>query len=162
MAFEAAQCRQGRVFGTLRGCRRFFSGDDDDTLRRLKSDASSLSWSQIAELMPGFSARQLRERWCNYLSPTLKTSSWTEDEDRQLLKLYAELGPRWGLIGGRMGNRSAPDTKNRFQTVRNRVQRGMQAGAAPVMLPPLAPRPANKGVKPFDGLADFSIKGILV
>jgi hypothetical protein len=157
MAFGATDCHPGRFFGTLRGHRRFFSGEDDDALRRLKSNGSCLTWSQIAELIPGFNARQLRERWCNYLSPTLKTSTWTEDEDRQLLTLYAELGPRWGLIGGRMGNRSAPDTKNRFQTVRNRLQRGMQAGAAP-----LAPPAANKGVKPPDGPADFSIKGILV
>jgi glycerophosphoryl diester phosphodiesterase len=93
-----------QVFRTLKGHRRFFSSEDDQRLRRLKSDCPSLPWAQMAELMPGFSPRQLRERWCNYLSPSLKTSGWMEDEDRELLRLYTELGPRWCVIRGRMGN----------------------------------------------------------
>jgi hypothetical protein len=67
--------------------------------------------------MPGFSPRQLRERLKNYLSPTLNTSSWTDDEDAELLRLHAELGRQWGIIARRMGNRSPPDVKNRFQAI---------------------------------------------
>jgi hypothetical protein len=115
-----------RLFGTLKGHRRFFSPEDDQMLRRLKEESLSVTWGQIADRMPGFNVRQIRERWCNYLSPELKKNGWTEDEDRELMRLYAEVGPRWGIIGGRMGNRSAPDIKNRFQSVHNRTENSLR------------------------------------
>jgi hypothetical protein len=120
----------GRIFGTLKGHRRFFSTDDDQVLRQLKANLPNLSWPQISERMPGFTPRQLRERWCNYLSPNLRTVSWTPDEDRELVRLHDELGPRWGLIGSCMGNRSAPDIKNRYQCVQHRSERTEAAAAA--------------------------------
>jgi hypothetical protein len=112
--------------GLLKGQRRFFTVDDDRRLREFKNDPAGLSWINIAKLMPGFSPRQLRERWSNYLSPGLKTTSWTEEEDVELVQLHAELGPRWGIIGARMGNRSAPDTKNRFQALLHRSEKTFQ------------------------------------
>jgi hypothetical protein len=101
--------------------RHFFSADDDHQLRLIKASFPSLSWNQITEQMPGFTARQLRERWSNYLAPSINTASWTPEEDDELLRLYTALGPCWGVIGGRMGGRSAPDIKNRYQSVIHRL-----------------------------------------
>jgi hypothetical protein len=117
----------GRVFGVQKGNRRFFSSDDDQVLRQLKSVTPELSWTQIADSMPGFRARQLRERWCNYLSPNLNTANWTEEDDRRLMELYTDMGPKWGLIGAAMGNRAPPDIKNRFQLIHSRRQREIKA-----------------------------------
>jgi hypothetical protein len=102
----------GRISGILKDRRRFFSLEDDQLLRQLKDDPSSLSWSEKSDRMPDFNARQVCERWSNYLSPTLKTTSWTKEED-------AELGQKWGIISLRMGNRSLPDIKNRFRSSSN-------------------------------------------
>jgi hypothetical protein len=173
---------QQRVYGTLKGHRRFFSPRDDERLRQLKTDLQMMTWAQIAEIMPGFTARQLRERWCNYLCPSLKTSRWTDEEDRELMRLYAELGPLWGIIGRRMGNRSAPDIKNRFQAIRNRAERPPRKPkreqqepiqSAPLfanILPELIVRtPRQPNEPPSDqlrvpslGPVSFSIKSILV
>jgi hypothetical protein len=171
------------IFGTLKGHRRFFSPEDDEMLRRLKGESFSVTWSQIADRMPGFNARQIRERWCNYLSPELKTNGWTDEEDQELMRLYAELGPRWGIIGGRMGNRSAPDIKNRFQSVRNRNEKSLRRAKREMqpdrtqprkivntrVFAPIIRRTSNddiqgKGqhhVAPPQGPCDFSIKSIL-
>jgi hypothetical protein len=110
----------GRIYGILKGHKRFFSPEDDAILRELKTNSPELPWAEISERMTGFTPRQLRERWCNYVSPTLKTSQWTESEDEILTRLYDEIGPRWGLIASHMGNRSVPDIKNRFQSMHNR------------------------------------------
>jgi hypothetical protein len=173
---------QQNIYGTLKGYRRFFSPQDDDTLRQLKTDLQTMTWAQIADLMPGFTARQLRERWCNYLCPSLKTSRWTDDEDLELMRLYAELGPLWGIIGRRMGNRSAPDIKNRFHAVRNRTEK---SGRRPKreqqetiqslslfgnVIPELIVRarqqprepPSDQLRTPTLGPVNFSIKSILV
>jgi hypothetical protein len=116
------------VYGTLKGNRRFFSIEDDQTLRQLKTAHPDMTWMQLADQMPGFSPRQLRERWCNYLSPILKTGSWTPEEDRELIRLQDELGPRWGVIGQYLGNRSAPDIKNRFHCIHHRAKQSEDDG----------------------------------
>jgi hypothetical protein len=121
--------RRGRVFGIQKGNRRFFSREDDETLRQFKAVVPELSWPQIVECMPGFTARQLRERWCNYLSPNLNTTTWTSDDDRRMFELYADLGPQWGIIGAHMGNRAAPDIKNRFQNLANKQKREISTRA---------------------------------
>jgi DNA-binding transcriptional MerR regulator len=113
---------QRRVFGMQKGNRRFFSEEDDQTLRRFKSMKPELSWTSISEQMPGFSPRQLRERWYNYLSPSLNTADWTSADDANLLELHESIGPRWGEIGRIMGNRAGVDIKNRFQSVWNKRQ----------------------------------------
>jgi hypothetical protein len=109
-----------RSYGVLKGNRRFFTTEDDELLRKLKNTTFPFTWAQISDCMPGFTARQLRERWCNYLSPTLKTGSWTEEEDEELMNLYREWGAKWGIIGTQLGNRAAPDIKNRYQRVKNK------------------------------------------
>jgi hypothetical protein len=111
------------VCGILKGKRKFFSPGDDEMLRQLKNMEMPFTWTQIAECMPGFNARQLRERWTNYLSPVLKTSHWTEEEDVRLWELHERIGSRWGVIGAKMGNRAAPDVKNRFQALVNRMKK---------------------------------------
>jgi hypothetical protein len=83
-----------RIYGTLRGHRRFFSPEDDTTLRTIKETTPELTWPEISHQMPGFSPRQLRERWCHYLSPSLNTATWTAEDDEQLIRLHQELGSR--------------------------------------------------------------------
>jgi hypothetical protein len=112
-----------RVFGILKGNRRFFSDEDDQFLRQYKAAVPELSWADIASHMPGFSPRQLRERWCNYLCPNLNLSQWTDEDDARLLQLHQQYGPAWRTIGTIMGNRSSPDVKNRFQSMRNKHER---------------------------------------
>jgi hypothetical protein len=176
MASAPSDGQSRRLFGTLRGQRRFFSPDDDRLLREFKADPASLSWPEISERMPGFSTRQLRERWCNYLCPALKTSTWTEEEDAALIRHHAEIGPRWGVIGARMGNRSAPDVKNRFQSLRNNSLKAapppipipmptFEWRTGPTILPPLLVRNESKREGPLappDRLSDFSIRSILL
>jgi hypothetical protein len=37
------------------------------------------------------------------------------------MELYHKLGPKWGAIGAELGNRAGPDIKNRFQSVRHKL-----------------------------------------
>jgi hypothetical protein len=116
-----------RIYGTLKGHRRFFSPEDDQILRSLRSSDPTITWAEISQRMPGFTTRQIRERWFHYVSPLLNTATWTPEEDAQLLSLHAELGSRWATIGARMNNRSPSDVKNRFQSVRHRRDRMRRA-----------------------------------
>jgi hypothetical protein len=177
-----------RIYGTMKGHKRFFSAEDDSTLRSIKVACPQISWSEVSERMRGFSARQLRERWCNYLSPSLNVNAWTAEDDQELLRLHAQLGPSWGVIGTRMGNRSAPDIKNRFHLlhrsgvlhvraplsslvtiVQPPVLHFEQPPPSPLDMPPFIPHPPQgapakadpKKKKQESPPTDFSIKSIL-
>lgn len=76
------------------------------------------NWKQIAMIFPTRrSARQIRERYNNYLSPKLSTT-WTTEEDCLLMEKYTELGPKWAMIARYFQDRTDIQIKNRFYHLR--------------------------------------------
>jgi hypothetical protein len=75
---------------------------------------SEVDWEAVATKMEGRSARQCRERWVNYLAPTIRSEPWTEEENRLLVDKINELGHCWATIGQFFNGRSENDVKNRW------------------------------------------------
>jgi len=50
------------------------------------------NWGEVASIIEGRTAKQCRERWKNHLDPSINKGPWTEDEDKQLMTFYNELG----------------------------------------------------------------------
>jgi hypothetical protein len=73
-------------------------------------------WSGVAKHLPGRSARQCRERWNNYLSPSVRLDPWTDAEDRLLIDRVNELNFSWSLIAQSFNGRSDNDIKNRWHS----------------------------------------------
>jgi hypothetical protein len=73
--------------------------------------------------MGGKNQRQCRERWINYLCPSLNTSAWTPDEDALLLQKYIEMGTRWVKIAKFFPHRTDAMVKNRFNKIQRREQK---------------------------------------
>ena len=85
---EFASNAQGEVRGGLRVM-------DSQTA---KSIQSSINWRSIATKITGRNAKQCRERWCNYLDPSLKCGNWTKKEDRQLMALVKKKSKKWSAV----------------------------------------------------------------
>jgi hypothetical protein len=102
---------------------KFASAED-----RLLSNAVRMfgcaNWHRIANLIPGRSARQCRERWTNYLNPDLFNGEWTADDDRMLLARYDEIGPKWVVIAQFFPGRSKNSVRNRLLQLRRRERMG--------------------------------------
>jgi hypothetical protein len=75
-------------------------------------------WSEIAKRFfgGGRNAKQIRERYINYLDPRVKKGKFEIKEDLLILELYKEFGPRWSEIQKRVPQRSADAIKNRFNS----------------------------------------------
>jgi hypothetical protein len=86
-------------------------------LKRILEQDPNLSWNEVAEMMPGRTARQVRERYKNYLSPHLNNGTWSETEDELLRQKFAEFGPRWSILKKFFSNRSDVNIKNRWATL---------------------------------------------
>jgi myb proto-oncogene protein len=108
-----------------------FSREEDETLRSLVEEMGPIDWMRIAQRMGGRNARQCKERWMNYLAPTLKKTVWTRDEDRILLQKHRELGPKWVQIARYFPDRTDAMVKNRFNRLRRREQKRLALFAYP-------------------------------
>ena len=98
-----------------------FSSVEDAMLTNLVNEYGENNWEMISKLMPNRNPRQCRERWTNYLSPTISKSPWTPEEDRLLQQKHQELGPKWVNICKFFPNRTDTMLKNRFLVLTRRA-----------------------------------------
>ncbi|KAH0787709.1 Myb-like DNA-binding domain containing protein [Histomonas meleagridis] len=101
-----------------------FNEEEDERLKEVVSRLGDYDWNLIAQEMPGRNARQCKERWSYYLSPSLNTSPWTEEEDKLLLLKQRELGSKWVKISKFFLNRTDAMVKNRFQVLMRKMKKG--------------------------------------
>jgi hypothetical protein len=97
-----------------------FSHADDEQLRFLVDAHGTKDWSAIADEMDGRTARQCKERWQNYLSPSLNTGPWTCAEDKLLIEKVQAFGSKWVRISKFFENRTDSFLKNRYNRLQHR------------------------------------------
>ena len=102
-----------------------FTEIEDQRLREVVARFEEYDWNVIASEMPGRNPRQCKERWTYYLSPTLNTSPWTNEEDNLLLMKQMELGSKWVKISKFFDNRTDAMVKNRFNVLMRKKKKGL-------------------------------------
>ncbi|KAF7805635.1 transcription factor RAX2-like [Senna tora] len=60
--------------------------------------------------------KSCRLRWLNYLRPNIKHGEFSDEEDRIICSLYANIGSRWSIIAGQLPGRTDNDIKNYWNT----------------------------------------------
>ena len=116
--------------------RRLFGPEDDKTLNDIVTNHEWKGWKAVAKLLPGFTPKQLRDRWHNYLSPKNKFSPWTPEEDQILIDKVRELGTKWSTIASFLEGRSDNCVKNRWNSVLKTLNQ-QKAKKENVVLPPI-------------------------
>ena len=71
-------------------------------------------WEIISRFLPGRTAKQVHDRYVNYLQDGLKKEPWTKEEDEILLKTLKSMGPKWTKMTPYLPGRSGNDIKNRW------------------------------------------------
>ncbi len=74
------------------------------------------SWSKISKILGTRNGKQIRDRYINVLDPEIRKGKFTEEEDRKLVQLYKQNGPKWATIAKQYPNRTADMIKNRFHS----------------------------------------------
>ena len=119
----------------VKKARKLFSAQEDAILTDIMFHEPFQTWIHVAEKLPGRTARQCRDRWVNYLSPSNKNGPWSPEEDQLLAEKYIEHGPQWTTIAKFFDGRSENNVKNRWYTyVKQRFNAGQVVPALPRQL----------------------------
>lgn len=130
-----------------------FTPVEDNLLVKYVQEFGDSNWETISKLIPNRNPRQCRERWTNYLSPTVSKAPFTPEEDALLEQKHKELGPKWVNISKFFQNRTDTMLKNRYLVLSRRATkfalRSQEPGAKelppPIQIqaatPPQPPQP---------------------
>lgn len=55
------------------------------------------------------------QRWLHSLQPNIKKSAWTASEDKLLLDLYENHGPKWSVIARQISGRTDDACSKRYR-----------------------------------------------
>lgn len=118
-----------------------FTPEEDSLLISLVQKYGDSGWGAISQHMGNKTSRQCRERWQNYLNPTLSATEWTCDDDKLLIEKQKELGPRWNTIARFFGDRSGNNVRNRWLMITRKEKKKMKfiqrnAKIDPNLIPP--------------------------
>ncbi|TDL28752.1 hypothetical protein BD410DRAFT_781289 [Rickenella mellea] len=72
-------------------------------------------WKTIAISVPGRTNKACRKRWLHSLSPSIKKTAWTPDEDSLLLSLYAKHSTKWAVIARHIPGRTDDACSKRYR-----------------------------------------------
>lgn len=96
--------------------RKKFTYEEDQKLLELVTTYGAKKWRRIAEMMPGRTPKQCRDRYCDYLNPEYFNGQWTNEEDEKLREKFREYGPQWTKIAQFFTNRNANSIRNRWSS----------------------------------------------
>jgi hypothetical protein len=91
-----------------------WSVEQDAQLIAAVQKVGQISWTNVANLVPGRNGKQCRERWLDKLSPDLLKDDWSPEEDSILLAKQEELGHAWAKMKEFLPGRSMAAVKNRW------------------------------------------------
>lgn len=116
-----------------------FTEDEDKKLKFLVEQNGAKDWIHIASLMETRNPRQCRERWNNYINPSLRSDQYSPEEDALLEAKYAEYGPSWNKISKFFEKRSDNSLRNRWMMIARHRAKHMKVQISPPPSLPIEP-----------------------
>ena len=99
----------------VRGSKAKWTAEEDSRLAALVDQFHAKNWKKIAERMEGRTDVQCLHRWQKVLNPDLVKGPWTKEEDRTVIELVSQHGPKkWSLIASHLPGRIGKQCRERW------------------------------------------------
>ncbi|RLN41406.1 hypothetical protein C2845_PM01G34350 [Panicum miliaceum] len=98
--------------------------EEDETLKAMVEVYGERKWAAIARHLRGRIGKQCRERWTNHLRPEIDKAknTWTEEDDKALIRAHKVHGNRWSMIARTMEGRSENSVKNHWNATKRSLK----------------------------------------
>lgn len=101
----ASQCQSRYTRSLDPSLTRGIWTEEQDTQLRRAVEVFGHSWSDVCTFVTGRSSEQCRDRWQDFLNPTISRTKWTESEDLALLSAIEHVGQgKWKEVSRAMDN----------------------------------------------------------
>jgi hypothetical protein len=118
-----------------------FTPTEDELLAAAVQELGTKNWDEIATRVSGRNSRQCRDRWSNYLSPTVGNGPWTSQEEAFLVEMVGKLGSSWKRIATFFPSRTDINVKSHWQLMQRRMKKRPGFSIPPPYLPEPLPLP---------------------
>ncbi|GJM96638.1 hypothetical protein PR202_ga13499 [Eleusine coracana subsp. coracana] len=92
---------------------------EDAALARLADEHGARHWRRVAELMPGRSSRQCRDRWRHHLARDVYHRPFTAADDEELACLFLRHDGRWKDVSRAAHRRTSRVMRRRWKEIRH-------------------------------------------
>ena len=85
-----------------------------NTFQRKRELPGGFSWVEVSKRVRTRTSKQCRERWMNNLSPFIKKTPWTIEEDKKLEDIFPEFPRKWAKLAREIEGRTPTQVKGRW------------------------------------------------
>ena len=79
-------------------------------------------WARISSLLVRKSPKQCKQRWYEWLDPSVKKTPWTREEEEKLLHLAKIMPTQWRTIAGCLEGRTASQCLQHYERLLDQAQ----------------------------------------
>ena len=117
-----------------------FTKEEDNRLCTIIEILGVKEWVSVAKMMGTKNWRQCKERWNQFLNPSINKDGWTEEEDDLLIRLHEKYGSKWSLMVSHFKGRPRLQIRNRYNLLMKK-QKWKQEIGSPFMVNPSMDEP---------------------
>jgi hypothetical protein len=101
-----------------------FTPEEDKIILDFVEKYGATRWERIERIIQTRTSIQCRERYKNFLSPTVVKKEWSSEEDLLLETLVSQHGKKWSKLAEYFPGRTDILIKNRFSLLMRHVKTG--------------------------------------
>jgi hypothetical protein len=112
-----------------------WTNTEDEILKAGMQKYGMNNWERVASLIDTHSARECKDRWYQFLDPTINKGEWSRAEEEKLVEYHDLFPEQWAVIASQIERRTAWQCEQHYEALLQRVQAAGNGDVRQVLRP---------------------------